>query len=251
MPNKSLNRPIYLTLFLSITGVLFLLFVYFAINLYRNEQAVRLFPIGKHFTNALSIEASIDIAIFGDSHCSKWYPVPESNNQTISNLGIAGETTAQALIRLKTNPTPLSPDLFIIQIGWNDLKTITIFPTHKTLIEERCAENIKAILKEIINRNSHPVLLTIIEPRKTFNLDRLKWNNSVLQAIKRINKKLLSFQSDNVTVLDTNSILNPELDFTDHIHLKPSGYRKLNHALRPILLRSLQAQGDHPKSQFN
>jgi hypothetical protein len=105
---------------------------YYLFNLslqyYRELNATRLDPLGlNHFSDPQEGANGIIAVFFGDSRAESW-PPPNITGFEFINRGIGAQTTAQVIQRFDLHTAPLQPDIIIIQVGINDLKTIRYFP---------------------------------------------------------------------------------------------------------------------------
>ncbi|MBN2394056.1 MAG: SGNH/GDSL hydrolase family protein, partial [Anaerolineae bacterium] len=112
-------------------------------------NAVKLDPIGLDWYGSSDMPRDTDqrrVVFFGDSRAYSWPAIPELKTYQFVNRGIGNETSAQALERFDAHVAPLNPDIVIIQVGVNDLKTIPLFPEQKASITANCKANIAAIV---------------------------------------------------------------------------------------------------------
>ena len=74
--------------------------------------------------------SSATIVFFGDSRAAMWVKPDKINNVSFINRGIGNQTSTQVLGRFEQHILPLAPDILVLQVGINDLKTI---PHHKNM----------------------------------------------------------------------------------------------------------------------
>ncbi|MGB3192929.1 MAG: GDSL-type esterase/lipase family protein [Limnoraphis sp.] len=248
--NKS---RILLTLFVlailagSIT-VNFLLFN-LAKKYYLELNLTRLDPLGwnQYFPDLnppTKTNSKVRFVFFGDSRAASWRS-PELEEYEFINRGIGSQTSIQTVKRFEQHITPLKPDIVLIQVGVNDLKTIPLFPGRKELTIADCQANIQKIVEDSKALGAI-VLITTIFPVGEIPLERKPfWSDDVSQAIEQVNVYINSLASENVIVFDAFSVLADEQGaikrkYTkDELHLNSQGYEVLNQEL-VLLLNSLK-----------
>ncbi|MEL7035162.1 MAG: GDSL-type esterase/lipase family protein [Cyanobacteria bacterium J06592_8] len=189
--------------------------------------------------------STVRVVFFGDSRAAEWQS-PTLEGYEFINRGIGSQTTIQTLQRFEQHITPLQPDIIIIQVGVNDLKTIPLFPKAKDAIIADSKENIQRIVERSKAKDAI-VILTPIFPIGSIPLERQPfWSEDVDLAVDEVNTYLQSLASQTVIVFETSSLLadqkgklKPEYS-KDELHLTPEGYRVLNQELVPVL-NSLEA----------
>jgi lysophospholipase L1-like esterase len=181
------------------------------------------------------------VVFFGDSRASQWM-APPTEGFSFINRGIENQTSTQVLLRFEEHVQPLQPEIIILQVCINDLKTIPLFPKRKQEIIDVCKENIEKIVQKSLGLNSTIILTTVIPIAGDVPLARrLVWSEDIYKAIDEVNSSILSVQRSNVMVFDTTSILSDsdgnikdEYVF-DLVHLNSKGYEVLNLELVKIL----------------
>jgi len=136
---------------------------------------------------------------------------------------------------------PLHPDIVLIQMCINDLKTIPLFPHLKSWIITNCKNNIEWSVEETRNQGGI-VILTTIFPLGKLPIERsLFWSDDVGEAIEEVNEYIYSLEGDGVIVFDTGKVLAGEDGLVreeyswDFLHLNEVGYEALNGELVTIL----------------
>lgn len=180
------------------------------------------------------------IVFFGDSRAADW-TAPTMDGVAFINRGIGAQTTAQALGRFPDHVLPLQPNIVIIQIGINDLKTIPLFPLKQSFIVANCEANIQKMV-DLSLQNGSQVILTTIFPSGQLSLERrLFWSDEVGIAIAEVNRFIASLASEQVKIFDTvlflandHGIVDP-LYSKDFWHLNAKGYDVLNQELVELL----------------
>jgi lysophospholipase L1-like esterase len=180
------------------------------------------------------------VVLFGDSRAHGWRFSTTLARHEFINRGIGGQTTVQVMERYDEHVSPLQPDVVVVQVGVNDLKTIALFPERKSEIVSACKRNIRRIISQITRENVTAILTTIF-PAGTIPLERqIVWSSDIEDAIVDVNAYLRTLQSDNVILMDAYALLlkDGELDpefAEDELHLSDKGYDHLNKTLFDIL----------------
>ncbi len=211
---------------------------------YVELNGVRLDPLGLDTFTAADATVNPDgeqtrIIFFGDSRSMSW-PAPSDQFQFI-NRGIGAQTTAQVALRFDEHIAPLEPQILILQVGINDLKTIPLFPERKDAIVADCKANIDWIVQQALDLGT-TVILTTIFPVGEIPFERqFFWSDDVALAVTEVNTYIASLASDQVLVLDTYALLAGENGLTlpeysrDELHINQAGYTVLNAALVDLL----------------
>ncbi len=178
---------------------------------------------------------------FGDSRAAQWLS-PQTEVYSFTNRGIGNQSSAQVLLRFDEHIKPLHPEVIIIQVGINDLKTIPLFPERKHEIITNCKVNIEKIIEKAVELNATIILTTIFPASGEVPLTRrLVWSDDVYEAIDEVNIFIRSVQNDKVIIFDAASILSDKegktkTEYTfDLLHLNNDGYEALNRELVKIL----------------
>ncbi len=181
------------------------------------------------------------VIFYGDSRAAQWI-TPQTDNYTFLNRGIGNQTSAQVLLRFEEHIQPLHPDVVIIQVCINDLKTIPLFPEQKDEIIANCEANIESLVQKSLAADSIVILTTVFPTSGNVPLARqLVWSDDVYEAIAKVNDFILHYKANNVFIFDTAKILsNAEGDTKseyvyDLLHLNSAGYDALNLELIRIL----------------
>jgi len=210
---------------------------------YNQLNLTRLDPLGLSVYPPQKYEEAekTRVVFFGDSRAYQW-PEPSGLDQfEFVNRGIGAQTSTQAVERFDEHVVPLHPDIVLIQMGINDLKTIPLFPHLKSWIVTNCKNNIKWSVEETRNQGSI-VILTTIFPLGELPIERsLFWSDDVGEAIEEVNKYIYSLEGDGVVVFDTGQVLAGEDGLVreeyswDFLHLNEVGYEVLDRELVTIL----------------
>lgn len=217
---------------------------------YLELNQTRLDPLGWNkypgdFNPKIKESSTVRVVFFGDSRAAAWRS-PTLEGYEFINRGIGSQTTIQTLQRFEQHLTPLKPDIVIIQVGVNDLKTIPLFPKAKDRIIADCQENIRRIVDRSKALDAI-VILTPIFPIGRIPLERQPfWSEDVGLAVDEVNTYLQSLASETVIIFETSPLLadqtgklKPEYS-KDELHLTSEGYRVLNQELVQVL-NSLEA----------
>ena len=215
---------------------------------YLELNAARLDPLGmNYYSTAVAPAKLLDpelttVVFFGDSRAANW-PSPDLEGFEFTNRGIGAQTSAQAAGRFGHHVKPLQPQLIVVQVGINDLKTIPLFPERKESIIRNCEENIQQIVRWSIDMGAEVVLTTIF-PIGEVTMERKPfWSNDVAVAVETVNEYIHSLAGEDVVVFDAFAVLvgddgaiDPEYS-QDLLHLNVAGYARLNSELVKTLRR--------------
>jgi len=215
------------------------------------------------------------VVFFGDSRARSWVK-PTLQGYEFINAGVSSQTSVQALYRLPLQLPPIKPDVVVIQVGINDLKTIALFPQRKAEIIRRCKANLQQMVQDIQRLGALTIVTTIFPTGDISPLRQPFWSTDIERAIQDLNafiahlgeplgdlatsQNLQNSQDpekqthathpplQKVFVFDTFSLLADDRGKVlrsyqeDELHLTPQGYTVLNEALTQKLL-TLQVQG--------
>ncbi|MDH7475631.1 MAG: GDSL-type esterase/lipase family protein [Anaerolineae bacterium] len=198
--------------------------------------------------------AKMTVVFFGDSRVTDWPSPSVSGRFQFVNRGIGAQTSAQTLQRFNYHVKPLHPDIIILQVGINDLKTIPLFPERKEAIIANCKQNIRQIVTQSVNIGA-VVILTTIFPAGEIPLERrLFWSPAVDQAIEEVNAYIRSLEAHNVIILNAYLLLTNQETvrqvYRDELHLNAKGYEVLNGELVHVLM-TLDSDQRHSMQQLH
>jgi lysophospholipase L1-like esterase len=211
---------------------------------YQQLNLLRLDPLGQgaYPSEAVPHDAGKQIFVFfGDSRAEQW-PAPEGLPQFVfANRGIGSQTSAQVALRYDAHVRPLEPDVLLVQVCVNDLKTLPLFPEYAAAIIEGCQRNLDRIIAQA-RESGASVILTTLFPVGEPPLERRPvWSDAIADSINTVNEYVHSLAADDVIVLDTyalvaneRGLLRPELS-ADELHLNAAGYAVLNEQLITLL----------------
>jgi lysophospholipase L1-like esterase len=209
---------------------------------YLQLNALRLDPLGlKSYESLEQHDSDLPVVVFfGDSRAKSW-PAPELEQYEYINRGLGSQTTAQVVERFEEHVSDLRPQIIVVQVGVNDLKTIPLFPDAKSKIIDECEMNIQRIIEKASDIGA-TVILTTIFPTGRVPIERMPfWSEDVESSITEVNDYIHTLGSENVIVFDAYSILVDNQDYVrpdyshDLLHLTNSGYIALNIELVHIL----------------
>jgi lysophospholipase L1-like esterase len=213
---------------------------------YLKLNSTNLDPFGIRAFSAESLPPSVPAAssatvvFFGDSRAEMWTVPTKLEGFSFVNRGINTQTSTQVLGRFDEHVVPLNPDIIVVQVGINDLKTIPLFPEQKAAIISNCKANIQQIVERSV-KSGATVILTTIFPIGPVPLIRQPfWSPDVAQAVSEVNTYLYSLEAENVLILDAYSLLaeNGQVrsDYVrDTLHINVKGYEALNQELTKVL----------------
>ena len=237
--------PILLVLLLCSIALNYLLYSYGRMY-YHQLNSTRLDPLGLAYFDEGGSQKNEQneikrVVFYGDSRAASW-PNPNIKNYEFINRGIGAQTSAQVLQRFDYHVKILGPDVVIIQVGVNDLKTIPLFPEQ----EETIIQNLKFNISEIVQKSNAEgaiVILTTIFPTAKVPIERrLFWSDDVALAIIDANQFISSMASENVIIFDSYSILvgkgeKIQLGYSyDFLHVNAQGYEALNTKLIEVMI---------------
>lgn len=249
MKHHTLRRGLFYTVLLLFTfSILLNIFLYSQVRQYRIWlHIVELDPLGLSYFDDSPIEKPVDgsttVVFYGDSRAAQW-PSPALEGFWFVNRGIGSQTTAQVTSRFDEHIAPLQPGVIVLQVGINDLKTVTLFPERKTEIISNCEENILKIIDASLRSNSVVVVSTIFPIGKAPQDHTQVWSSDIDEAIVDVNRYIRSLATDQVLVFDAARLLsdkngNLKQEYSpDGLHLNEAGYATLNSELVKLLERN-------------
>lgn len=242
-PVKNLLLPLSLAINLALAAVCGYLFLKSRAS-YIDYRYFRALPVGSSDASTMETGRAGEnqtVILFGDSRVEEWAPLPKLEQHHFLNAGVSGETTSEMRRRFNNDVIRLSPDTVIIQAGMNDLTAAaTRGMPQPELIAKRMHENMHYFLTELADRNIR-VIVTSIIPHSTLTIPRrLFWSTELTQSVTNSNAKFEKLAQDtnaewlslDSLFLDTQKKPVTEI-FRDTLHLKKTGYEKLNHFILP------------------
>ena len=211
---------------------------------YLQVNETRLDPFGlNHYPvnlNKAIDKDKIRVVFFGDSRADGWIS-PKIDGYEFINRGIHAQTSVQTLERFEYHVNSLQPNIIIIQVGVNDLKTIALFPERKDSIVANCRDNIKRIVDESKSLGA-VIILTTIFPVGEVPIQRQPfWSDDIAKTVEEVNAYISTLAEDKVVIFDAFSILADNQGImlkkygSDELHLNNQGYEILNKELVQLL----------------
>lgn len=202
-------------------------------------------PLGlEYFTGNLKPsdvnKSTTKLVFFGDSRAEAWAFSNEIKGFSVFNRGVSGQTSTQVLGRFEKQVLPLRPQIIIVQVGINDLKTIPLFPFRQTSIIANSKANIQEIVKRSRSLGAKVILTTIFPPGEIPLVRKPFWSSEIDRAITEVNAYIYSLQAPDVIILDSYSLLNQNQKnkyYRDSLHLNSKGYEILNKELTKVLIQ--------------
>jgi lysophospholipase L1-like esterase len=180
------------------------------------------------------------VVFFGDSRSASWTS-PTLNGYEFINRGIGSQTSVQTRERFSSHVRPLKPNVVVIQVGINDLKTIGLFPERREEIVSSCKANIKRIVAESRSLGAVAILTTIF-PAGEVPLERKPfWSDEIGKAVKEVNAYIATLADDKTIVFDTFSLLADRQGVmlsqyrVDELHYNEQAYVMLNKELVQLI----------------
>jgi lysophospholipase L1-like esterase len=179
---------------------------------------------------------TLRVVFFGDSRAEGWTAPPLPGYEFI-NRGISSQTSTQSLQRFAAQVNSLKPDIVVIQLGVNDLKTVALFPEQQAEIIANCQANIRQIVTASRQLGAVVIISTIFPIGNVPPPRWPVWSEAIDQAVRTVNADIATLASDRVLIFDTASLLadaqgkvRPKYS-ADELHLNESGYVVLNQKL--------------------
>jgi lysophospholipase L1-like esterase len=246
-----MKSPKYYLLFSSVLCTLLGCSVFLNFRLYHQAKQyyfelneTRLDPVGIRYyppqSNQITHAQSLRVVLLGDSRAAGWH-LPNLDGYGLINRGIGSQTSVQTVARFSAHVQPLNPDVVVIQVGINDLKTVALFPQRRDEIVANCKANIQQIV-QASKQSGARVILTTIFPVGDVPLERRPfWSDAIATAIQEVNAYILTLADEQTIVFDTfalltnpQGVMRPEYS-KDELHLNHRGYTVLNQTLIPLL----------------
>ena len=181
------------------------------------------------------------LLFFGDSRAESWHLPSEVNELLVVNRGISDQTSEQVALRYEAHAKPIRPDVLVLEVGINDLKTIPLLPKKRDSIVDRCKHNISRVVSQATEDGSFVIVATIFPLGKLPFTRRLVWSDDVVTAINEVNRHIATLANRDVRVFITSNILaddagvvHPEYS-KDFLHLTLEGYNALNTQLMVLI----------------
>ncbi len=215
--------------------------------LYAQRQRFAVDPFGEIFVHpdlrrtTVYKEGLLRVRFLGDSRAQQWFPPDLDGRVDVSNRGIGGQTSAQVLGRLDRDALNQGIDVLVLQVGVNDLKSITVLRQHGEEIESHCYQNISEIVRRCVDARTRVIVTTIFPVGRRPVWRRIMCGKEMREAVKRMNQHLRRLESADVALLDAHSILVAKDGYLCNayergfVHINRPGYEALNMYLLPLL----------------
>ena len=202
-------------------------------------NALRLDPLElKSHPEHEEISSKTRVVMVGDSRVQAWPSIRSSSFETF-NRGIHGQTTIQIRDRFEAHVQSLQPNIVVLQLGMNDLKTIGLFPQQKEEILEDCKRNIDIIIEKARKMNAQVILTTIIPAGPIPLIRRPVWSHDIEVSVRDANQHIRNLDKEGVYIFDV-AVLVDDTHYLDALHLEQEAYKKLNLHLEELILRMIQ-----------
>ena len=213
---------------------------------YVELNQTRLDPLGLGYYSSAPATRSAETAdktrvvFWGDSRAASW-PAPDAKGYEFLNRGISSQTTVQTLKRFDAHIRPLQPDVVVIQVGINDLKTIPLFPGRRNRIMADCRVHIQQMIESSRAIGSTVIVSTILPVGEVPLERRPVWSDDVAQAVEEMNTYIATLADETVIVFDGFAVLADNQGLMqpahrgDELHLNQAGYQQLNQAFVALL----------------
>lgn len=211
---------------------------------YFELNQTRLDPAGLNYYPANLKKANnsnqVRVVFFGDSRAENWTE-PSLSGYEFVNRGISSQTSVQAIQRFSSHVSSLKPNVVIIQIGINDLKTVALFPEQRASIVANCRANIKRIVEGSRKLGAIVIITTIFPPGDVPLARKPFWSDEIEQSVKEMNAYIATLGDDRTFVFDAFSLLVDRRGLMaqqyslDELHLNEKGYGVLNAELVKLI----------------
>jgi lysophospholipase L1-like esterase len=178
------------------------------------------------------------VIFFGDSRAADW-PSPDLPQFTFINRGTGGQTSTEALLYFETAVEPLRPRIVVLQIGVNDLATLSFSPEQREQVVVVCKNNIQQMVARLVALGAKAILTTIFP---VGDVDMFFYSPAeIVEAIDEVNTFIHSLAAPDVVLFDAYALLASNDGFVlpeytlDLLHINAIGYETLNRELVKVL----------------
>ena len=207
---------------------------------YKESNATRLDPIGMNAFSATDVppkREAIRVVFVGDSRAAGW-PAPELQGYEFINRGISSQTSTQVLQRFSAHVVPLNPDIVVIQVGVNDIKTIGLFSSQAPQILSDVRNHISQLVAQAESTGAQVIVSSILPAGRITLARRAFWSDDIDAAIADINSFLKEIADANAedkivwfdgyaAIANAEGRMKSEYR-ADELHLNSAGYEALN-----------------------
>ncbi len=180
------------------------------------------------------------VVFAGASRMEMWRNLPSVDGCQMVNRGQSHDTSAQLRLRLDRDVIALKPDIVVLEVGVNDLKSIGALPDQERTIIDRLKANRNAIIERLNAAGIHVIVCTIFPFGDVTFARRPVWSDRTLAARNEINDEVRRLNRPGLTVFDADPVfavdgrMKAEYQL-DELHLNETGYQALNQALAPVI----------------
>uniref|UniRef100_B8HVA2 Lipolytic protein G-D-S-L family n=1 Tax=Cyanothece sp. (strain PCC 7425 / ATCC 29141) TaxID=395961 RepID=B8HVA2_CYAP4 len=179
------------------------------------------------------------VIFFGDSITEFWDLATAFPNQPYINRGIAGQTTAQLLLRLRQDVLSLSPKVVLVHAGTNDIAGNTGPMTLQMIINNYIS------IAELADKNGIGIIFASVLPiHDNSGIKQSHWrspakiqilNSWLKQYCEACHHIYLDYYS---SMVDEKGMLRPELS-DDGLHPNQKGYEVMAFLAEATLQKTL------------
>lgn len=188
----------------------------------------------------------LTVLFYGDSRAADW-PFPNLPGFSFINRGVPGQSSGEAWHDWPRDGASVRPDIVVLQIGINDLTTVSFFPAEKDNLVKQCQNNIRQLVSQA-TAGGAIVILTTIFPASYLGLGYHEFGLSEISSlVVEVNDYLTILAGPRVILFDAYTLLSEnglvKGEYTlDLLHLNVAGYAALNQSLTPLLLKLAQSR---------
>ena|GEM_PF-997681 len=229
----------------------FVLVLSLGMNIYLGEKALHYYTI----LNALRLDplelkriapqsppktSTYRMMMYGDSRAQGW-PAIELRDVEVLNHGISMQTSIQITERYHAHVVPFQPDIIVLQLGMNDVKTIGLFPERRDEIVANYKENLDELIQKSIAQHTNVVVTTILPIGSISLMRTMIWSQEIDKARIELNDHIRSLDKEGVYVFDAAQHVMDEEGYLDHryafdeLHLNSLGYAQINRYFQPFM----------------
>lgn len=194
---------------------------------------------GRYAQANAALKESPRVVFMGNSITDQWVNVSPTfwkEHPDFAGRGISGQTTLEMLCRFRQDVINLHPKMVCILAGINDIARNDGY-----ISPENTLSNIISMV-ELARANDIKVALCSILPCDKFSWrpemkpadEVVKLNEMIKNYVKTLNKKDVVFVNYYPALHNGNGGMESQYT-TDHCHLTPAGYEKLEAIIMPII----------------
>jgi acyl-CoA thioesterase I len=198
---------------------------------------LRLQPSHEHVfraeNQAVAKSMPLRIVVFGDSRVARWHPVPDLHEAEWLWRGIAGETTAQMMLRFQKDVLDLTPDITIILGGINDLTCGVAVGKQREAISS-ATENLSRMISLASDAGIRVIVLNVVRPARPPPWRWVVWSRSFPDLVDEFNAQLRPLATSDARILEIDALLAngstylPARFAASTLHFTPDAYEVMN-----------------------